>query len=78
MYFKDDFAFEKGIFGKRLKEERVRMGFRLCQFSNETGIDETQISGYENRGQLPTFHSLIACAKVLDCSIDYLVGLEEA
>ena len=66
-----------GEFGKRLKAERIRRGFQLLAFATATGIDQTQISGYENRFVQPTLASAIAMARVLDCSLDFLCGLED-
>lgn len=68
----------KGEFGKRLKDERIRRGFRLERFAAEVGVDHTAISGYENRGCEPKLSILVEMARVLDCSLDYLCGLEES
>lgn len=70
-------AVGKGTFGQRLKQERIRRGFRLHVFADAVGVNATQITGYENRGVMPTFQSVIAIAQVLDCSIDWLAGLED-
>lgn len=67
----------KGVFGQRLKAERIRRGFQLLAFATATGIDQTQITGYENRFVQPTLASAIAMAQALDCSLDFLCGLED-
>lgn len=64
-------------FGERLKQERLRRGFSLLDFAEKVGCDVCQITGAENRGVTPKFWTIVAMAQVLDCSIDYLAGLED-
>jgi transcriptional regulator with XRE-family HTH domain len=66
-----------GALGQRMKAERIRMGFQVRAFAAETGIDQAQITSYENRGVVPSLMNLIAIAKALDCSLDWLCGLED-
>lgn len=66
-----------GTFGKRLKEERIRRGFGVRQFGDMVGCAHSQITGFENRGVMPRLDTLVSLATVLDCSIDWLVGLED-
>ena len=66
-----------GTFGKRLKAERMRRGFQLAVFSAATGIHMACITGFENRGVIPSLKNAMILAQALDCSIDYLCGLEE-
>jgi transcriptional regulator with XRE-family HTH domain len=68
----------KTSFGDRLKQERLRRGFGLREFADLVGISHTQVTGTENRGVLPRLDTLIAMAEVLDCSLDFLAGLEAA
>jgi transcriptional regulator with XRE-family HTH domain len=65
-----------GEFGKRLKDERIRMGYKISEFADAVGVNQTAISGYENRGCMPKFDIVIAMARVLDCSLDWLAGIE--
>lgn len=67
----------KGIFGQRLKAERLRRGFQLHAFEQLTGITQSQITAYENRGVMPSFVNAIAIAKALECPLDWLCGLED-
>jgi len=64
-------------FGDRVKLARTAKGISTRELASECGIHHAQISGYENRGQKPTFYALIALAQVLECSLDYLCGLSE-
>lgn len=64
--------------GDRLKQERIRRGYKSIKvFAHVVGVSHTQLSGIENRGRVPRVSSLIAICKVLDCSTDWLLGLEE-
>jgi transcriptional regulator with XRE-family HTH domain len=65
------------VFGKRLKDERIRLGFGVCEFANMVGVDKSEISRAENNGRVPGLHIVAAMAKTLHCSIDYLAGLED-
>ena len=35
------------------------------------------ITGFENRGVIPSLKNAMILAQTLDCSIDYLCGLED-
>lgn len=64
-------------FGARLKAERLRRGFQVQRFADLVGCAPSQITGAENRGIFPSFRTLIAIAQVLECSIDWLAGIED-
>lgn len=66
-----------GEFGQRLKEERIRRGFKVDEFADLVGCASSQVTGAENRGVTPRFWTVVAMAKVLECSIDWLAGVEE-
>ena len=63
-------------FGDRLKQARRERGFSATSFCKRVGIAQCMLGGYENRGVKPRFDVLIAMAQVLDCSLDWLCGLE--
>ena len=65
------------LFGDRLKQERLRRRFGLKEFADLVGCAHVQVTGAENRGVTPSLKTVIAMAEVLDCSIDYLAGLED-
>ena len=65
------------IFGKRLKDERIRLGFGVVEFANMVGVDKSEISRAETHGRVPGLHIVAAIATTLHCSIDYLAGLED-
>jgi transcriptional regulator with XRE-family HTH domain len=66
-----------GEFGKRLKAERVRRGFALRDFAAQVGVHVSTITAIENRSAMPKFLIVVEMAQVLECSIDYLAGLED-
>jgi transcriptional regulator with XRE-family HTH domain len=59
-------------FGDRLKQERIRRGLSLQELADGAGIWVSQITGFENRGILPSVRSLIGIARTLECTIDWL------
>jgi transcriptional regulator with XRE-family HTH domain len=65
------------VFGQRLKLERMRREFKITRFSELSGVDPTQITSYENRNIMPSVKNLIRMAQALDCSTDWLLGLED-
>lgn len=67
----------KGVLGYRLKKARIDRCMNLVDLSVRSGINVSTITGFENRQVLPRLPTLIALAMVLDCSLDYLVGLED-
>lgn len=65
-----------GEFGRRLKEERIRRGFKIEDFAKQVGISVSGVTAAENRGATPSFWHVVAMARVLDCSIDWLAGVD--
>ena len=64
-------------FGDRLKRARRERGMGPDTFAARVGIATSMLTGYENRGRQPRLDSLVAMAQVLDCSLDWLCGLED-
>lgn len=67
----------RGVLGMRLKEERLRRQWHVEDFAAECGIHTASITAFENRGVIPKLHNLMKIAFVLECSIDWLVGMDE-
>lgn len=64
--------------GDRLKKERNRRGFsNLNNFAKSVNMSVYSITAIENRGAAPHVHNLIKIAQVLECSTDWLLGLED-
>lgn len=64
------------VFGQRLKRARLERGLSVRDFAERAGIDFRSIYFYEDSSRLPTVDAAIAMALVLDCSMDWLCGLE--
>lgn len=63
--------------GDRLKKERKRRGFPLHVFCLLVGMSDCSMTAIENRGAMPSVKNLISICRVLECSTDWLLGLEE-
>jgi len=64
-------------FGDRLKKERIRRQWSLKAFCAATSMSDCSVTAIENRGAMPSVKNLIAICQVLECSTDWLLGLEE-
>jgi len=62
--------------GKRLKDIRINLGFRQEDFA-DIGIQQSQISKYENNKQEPTPDTMASIAKKLNITTDYLLGITD-
>lgn len=60
------------IFGKKLKERRELFGFIQSELAKKIGSNKGTIQNYE-LGSLPKGNYAIALAKVLECSLDWLL-----
>lgn len=66
-----------GKLGQRLKGERIRRGWTVTDFSAVVGISQSGLTGIENRNRQPRLETLVAMCQVLECSCDWLLGIEE-
>ncbi|MEN7529299.1 helix-turn-helix domain-containing protein [Cupriavidus sp. DL-D2] len=64
-------------FSERLRLARKERGMNQEVLAQRTGIERSHISHYETGLNTPRLPSLIALAQVLDCSTDWLCGLED-
>lgn len=65
------------IFGERLKQAREERGMTQGQLAYRAGIERANLNRYEHARILPRIDSLILLANELDCTTDYLCGLED-
>ena len=63
--------------GERLKSERIRRGYNVYDFAAAIGVNQVTLTAIENRSVDTKVSILKRCAEVLDCSMDWLCGLEE-
>lgn len=66
-----------GEFGARLKAERIRRGWSVREFAAQVGVYPSSITAVESRGAMPKLAIVIEMAQVLECTIDWLAGVEE-
>lgn len=64
-------------FRKRLKALMKTRKFSQREFARKTDIDETIISFYLTGKRFPTIHNLLKMVKILNCDLDYLLGLKD-
>lgn len=60
--------------GIRIKEARMRKNMTQKELAKRINRSETAVSSYESNVQFPPLDVLISIAKVLEISLDYLVG----
>lgn len=65
------------VFAERLKQVREKRGMSQLQLGVRCGASYQQICAYERGANLPKLDRLVTLAEVLDCSADFLCGLEE-
>ncbi len=64
------------LFGQRLRALRERRGWRKSELAEKIGVSLTTIQQYEN-GQMPKGEFAVRLARVLQCSLDWLLAGEE-
>lgn len=65
------------MFQQRLKTARKTKHFTQEQLAQRINTTKATISNYENGYSTPSNDTLVALAKTLECSVDYLLGIEE-
>lgn len=61
--------------GKRIKSAREQSGLTQEQLAEKINISRTAIARYELGEIEPRLKNLVAIARVLNCSCDYLLGI---
>lgn len=64
-------------FGKRLRTARKKAGLTQVQISQELNIIQKSFSQYETGRTAPSMSTLVALAKKLNVSVDWLLGLSD-
>jgi len=62
-------------FAPRIKEARKRTGFTQKEVSEETGIQQSKLSKYENGDLEPNLETLGKLAEFYGVSTDWLLGI---
>ena len=63
--------------GKRLKTQRELKKLSQKQVAEIINVSASIVSNYENGERTPSLESLVALARTLNCSTDYLLGFEK-
>lgn len=67
----------KATFAARLKQAMAQTNMCQTQLSRATGIGKTSISQYLSGKNIPQDNNVDKLAKALNCSADYLLGVED-
>lgn len=64
------------MFGRRLKEERIKRNLTQKQLGAIVGVSATMIMYYERGTKKPSFEQLVHMADCLGLDVNYLLGFE--
>lgn len=62
------------MYGKRIRQARKEKGLTQKQLADKVYIHQNMISAYERGTIVPPFTTVIAIAKVLEVSLDWIAG----
>jgi transcriptional regulator with XRE-family HTH domain/methylmalonyl-CoA mutase cobalamin-binding subunit len=62
------------VFKELLKEKRKEKGLSQKEFGKRLGVGQTTIANYESGAREPNYEGIISISKVLEVSIDELLG----
>ena len=65
------------IFNERLKELRIEKQLSQKELADLLSTGQSSISAWERGEREPLAHQLIDLARVLECSVDYLLGITD-
>ena len=68
----------KEAFGRRLKKQRIRLGYTQQEMAYAVGIQWSRYHKYELGRNEPPFDILIKLAKLTDADLDYLITGQES
>ncbi len=63
-------------FGPRLKRARLEKGWGVRRLAKLSGVDYRTIYRYEDDSISPNIEAAVRLAQTLDCSLDWLCGLD--
>ena len=66
------------MIGQRIKERRKELHITQTQIQEHCGISSGNLSGIETGRYLPSSVSLIELARILDCSVDWILTGESS
>lgn len=63
--------------GDRLRSARRERGMNQTKLSIRAGLSRPTVASFESNRRTPNLTTFIALAKALNCSLDWLAGLED-
>lgn len=63
--------------GERLQQQRQLKNLSQKQVAEAINVSASIVSNYENGERTPSLESLVALARLFQCSTDYLLGFEK-
>ncbi|MBD5583677.1 MAG: helix-turn-helix transcriptional regulator [Clostridia bacterium] len=63
-------------FGKRFREARIQNKLTQKQVADKLGIEQSNISDWENDISRPEYENLIALARLYDETLESLLGIQ--
>lgn len=61
-----------------MKKARIKKGYTQETAARILGVSRTSYSKYENNVHCPDRDTLVKISKLFDCSVDYLLDIEDA
>ena len=68
---------EYNILSKQIKKQLEKNNMSQRELAEKTGITEVTISRYVSSERVPKATKIVKIAKALNCSCDYLLGLQD-
>ena len=65
------------VIGERIKNRREKLGWTQRDLANKLDLTIGTVSGYERDYRTPDLETAAKIASILNCSVDYLLGLTE-
>lgn len=66
------------VYGERIKEARMLKGWSQKELADKCGTTQQTIQRYESGASEPQSTYLARVSKALDCSISYLLGIDDS
>ena len=64
-------------FARRLRAARTRKGYSQPDVMNKAGVDQSQLSRYENGHVTPSLEVFVTLCRVYDARPDVLLGFDD-
>lgn len=65
----------KQVIGSTIAAKRKEKGWTQTELAERVGVNQIQVSRWENGKHLPTLEQFVCIADALNCSLDELAGL---